>query len=207
MADEKKIKKEFDVDTEHDDNYMDASIEYACHATNERQDGAKKRWFESGIGDEQVELPELGELDTCRKKLAETQENYLHAIADLHNFQQRVQKERGNWSITAQADVLKKLLPIVDDFDRALQEADKLGRQGDQLIAGFAMIHKALLKMLSAAGVEIIADVSVFDPEKHEAVMQVDVPGYESGAIVEVLEKGYLFKHEVIRPAKVTVAR
>lgn len=69
------------------------------------------------------------------------------------------------------------------------------------------MIAKALHKLLAAHGVEEIKQVTIFDPMLHEALVQVEMPGQPSGSIVEVLQKGYMFKGEVLRPAKVSVAK
>lgn len=189
MCNEKKIKKECCSGHENQYDFVDKH-----HEQEDTQD------VECGTdGDDQ-------EIDDCCQELIDAKEKYTHVLADMQNFRQRVDKERIQWSFTAQADIVKKLLPIVDNFDRAVQETAKSGSK-DQAIVGFVMIHKALLKMLASIGVEPIADFTTFDPEKHEAIVQVDSTKQASGAIVDVLENGYMFKQEVIRPAKVSVAR
>lgn len=151
---------------------------------------------------EQVEGQVQCDGEDCCQKLNRLQDKYTYALADLNNFRQRVDRERSQWIGAAQIDVIKKLLPIVDDFDRALRDADTTAD-----ITGFGLIYKSLLKVLTGIGVEVMTDVTVFDPAKHDAIMEVDAPDHTSGDIVSVLEKGYMFNNEVIRPAKVTIAR
>jgi len=148
-----------------------------------------------------------GDLECC-KQLADIQEKYAHMTADFNNFRLRIEKEKMQWSINAQLDIIKKLLPTIDMFDRAFQESAKAGvGVDDQALIGFSMIHKNFLKTLAAIGVEPMNDYAAFDPNKHEAIMQVESPEHKSDDIVEVLEKGYMFKGAVVRPAKVSVAR
>jgi molecular chaperone GrpE len=141
----------------------------------------------------------------CQTALEEWKEKYLRVNADFDNFRKRTAKDQALWRQTAQIEVILPLLSIVDDFDRALE-----GQQGELTqkgLEGFVLIHKALNKYLQSLGVEVMTDYETFNPEYHEAIMQVDAPGYESGNIVAVLEKGYLFKGIVLRPAKVSVAK
>ncbi len=154
--------------------------------------------------------PDLADDLACCKQLTDIQEKYAHMTADFNNFRLRTEKEKMQWSTNAQLDIIKKLLPTIDMFDRAFQESAKIGTKidtDDQLLVGFSMIHKNFLKTLAALGVEPMGDYLVFDPNKHEAIMQVDSPEHQSDDIVEVLEKGYLFKGVVVRPAKVSVAQ
>ncbi|MCX5924682.1 MAG: nucleotide exchange factor GrpE [Candidatus Dependentiae bacterium] len=189
MCNEKKIKKECCSGHENQYDFVDR---------NQEQEDTQD--VECDVdGDDHA-------IDDCCQELIDAKDKYTHLLADMQNFRQRVDKERVQWSTAAQVDILKKLLPIVDNFDRAVQEVAKSGID-NQSVAGFIMIHKALLKMLASTGVEPIADISTFNPEKHEAIVQVDSAKHSSGAIVDVLENGYMFKQEVIRPAKVSVAR
>ena len=138
------------------------------------------------------------ELTVCTEALAKSQEQLRYLQADFENFRRRTEKDRSQWMQIAQTDVLKNILTIVDDFDRALQS---------QHDAGFELIHKALVKLLGNYGVEVMRDVTVFDPEKHEAIMHVATADKEPGSIVEVLQKGYIHKGSVLRPAQVSVAQ
>jgi len=105
----------------------------------------------------------------------------------------------------AQSQLMKDLLVVVDDFERALKAGKEADEQPD--VAGFTMIAKSLDKILKKYGLQEIEQTDEFDPHLHEAVVQVDADDHESGAIVQVLQKGYQMKEQVLRPAKVSVAK
>lgn len=154
------------------------------------------------------------QLDACKSSLQEWQEKYMRLSADLENFKRRMEKEQQLWREMAQADLLIPLLGIVDNFDRAMEHKDKsLAAAGSSIpeelnswVDGVAMIHGSLADFLVNAGVkEVFYDT--FDPSFHDALMQVDSDAHASGAIVDVMEKGYLLNERVLRPAKVSVAK
>lgn len=151
---------------------------------------------------------DLTELEICKQELVQVKDQYLRAKADFENFKRRIEKEQTQWYRAAQAQLMLDLLEIVDNFDRALEETQKQ-EQSEQFKAwleGFELIHKSLHKLLSDYEIEEIA-VDSFDPHLHEAVSQIKSEEHKSGEIVEVMQKGYTFKGEVLRPAKVTVAQ
>lgn len=158
----------------------------------------------------QTQSKENSELSACKTDLANAHERIARLQADFENYKRRTEKDRASWSVTAQAGILVDVISIADDLDRAMQEARKSAEQNPLLanwITGFEMIEKSLTKMLSKHGVHEIKDYAEFDPEKHEAIMQVESPEHESGQIVAVLQKGYTFKDTILRPAKVSVAK
>ena len=150
------------------------------------------------------------ELETCRADLAQIKERFAYLSADFDNFRRNTTKERAIWARTAQASVFKDLLMIIDDFDRAiadLEQATDLQESEVARFKGFDLIHKSFLKLLVTHEVqEIPVDID-FDPEKHEALVQVESDEKETGQIVDVLQKGYAHKGAVLRPAKVSVAK
>ncbi|HEV2601033.1 MAG TPA: nucleotide exchange factor GrpE [Candidatus Babeliales bacterium] len=146
------------------------------------------------------------ELAACQQQLAEWKEKYLHSIADFQNFKRRQERDQANWMQSAQVQVFKQLIGIVDDFDRAIAESKKVAGH-EEWLTGFEMIHASLHKMLTASKVTEITERTVFNPDIHEAIASVDAPGVSSGNIVDVVQKGYMFKDQVLRPAQVTVAR
>jgi molecular chaperone GrpE (heat shock protein) len=143
----------------------------------------------------------------CCQDLKDIKDRYIYLTAEFDNYKKRMEKERGQWIASAQAMVLKDILPIVDDFERALQQlqAQKLPSEIASHLAGIELIAKSLQKLLKKYDVQEITDVTTFDPEFHEAIMQVksDQP---SGSIVSVFQKGYKHKGQVLRPAQVSVA-
>lgn len=141
------------------------------------------------------------ELKECKAQKEEWRERFLRLAAEFENYKKRAEKERTQWIQNAHALLLGDILAIVDDFDRAFAQ------QGYEGNTGFELIHKALQKMLEKYGVTEIKDISHFDPMMHEAIMQVEDAGKSSGEIAQVLQKGYLHKGEVLRPAKVSVVK
>jgi len=144
-----------------------------------------------------------------KEKINSLQEQLARLTADFQNYKKRTEKDQLLWTDRARSDVFSALLPSIDNFDRALLDAQK-NEQSDSFkewITGFALISKSLYEMLAAQKVTPIEQITVFDPHLHEAVVQVESADHESGAIVEVLQKGFMFKDTVLRTAKVTVAK
>ncbi|HTM06148.1 MAG TPA: nucleotide exchange factor GrpE [Patescibacteria group bacterium] len=134
--------------------------------------------------------------------VAEWKQRYAYLSADFENFKRRSAKEHELMRISVYARLLKPLLLIIDDFDRA---CDTLNTQKVPT-EGFKFIRKSFEKFLTDAGVVEMTVGTAFDPEKHEALMQVQAPEHKSGDVVAVLQKGYVFNDVVLRPAKVSVA-
>lgn len=156
------------------------------------------------------EVDELrSSLDVCKQNCQEWKDKYVHVSADLQNYKRRIEKEQALWIDRAQGDVLVRLLSIVDDFDRALSEHYNRERtpELDQWLKGFELIGKELYKCLQDMQVTEIKDTIYFDPTLHEAIVQVEDAQRSSGEIVDVIQKGFMFKDRVLRPAKVTVAK
>jgi len=143
----------------------------------------------------------------CENELKQTKEVLLRLTADFENYKRRVNKEKVNWIQDAQAEIVQELLPIIDDFDRAMSEYKKKDQVEDlkNWIIGFELIHKAFQKFLEKNNIKEISNLN-FDPEYHEAIAQIDSEK-ESGTIIEVVQKGYLYGDKVLRPAKVIVAK
>ncbi|MBN7813265.1 nucleotide exchange factor GrpE [Algoriphagus sp. H41] len=138
-------------------------------------------------------------------EVAELKEKYLRLYSDFENFRKRTAKERVDLITTASEDVLKDLIPVVDDFERALKasetESDPVKiREGNQLI-----FHK-LVRILETKGLKVMADLTgkPFNPDTQEAITQIPAPSEElKGAVVDVIEKGYTLGDKVVRYAKV----
>jgi molecular chaperone GrpE len=150
-----------------------------------------------------------GTEDALHEELTRTREQLQRVTADLQNFQRRIEKERMQWTTSAQAGVIEALLPFVEDFERALksQVAYEMTPEQKVLYEGLDIIHKNLIKQLASLGVQEIDCTHGFNPVYHEALISVDAPDQKAGAIVEVLSKGYIFNGIVLKCAKVSVAR
>jgi molecular chaperone GrpE len=145
-------------------------------------------------------------LAQAEAQAAEYKDQWLRATADYKNFKRRVEIERAELIRSAGADIILKLLPVVDDFDRAIasipaEVAATPWWGGTQLIA-----HKLRL-LLESQNVKAIEAVGQdFDPNLHEAVLYEDAPG-QDGKVVEELQKGYKLGERVLRPSMVKVGR
>ncbi|HLC42195.1 MAG TPA: nucleotide exchange factor GrpE [Methylomirabilota bacterium] len=130
----------------------------------------------------------------------------LRALADLDNYKRRVQRDREGWGRYAIESLVNQLLPVLDNFDRALQAA-KQAREAERLVTGVDLIRRELLKALELAGITPYSALGErFDPEKHEAVSRVETDTVEEFTVIDELRPGYLWNGKVFRPAQVSVA-
>lgn len=139
------------------------------------------------------------------KEIQELNNRLLRLQADFINYRKRAEKEKESSINYAIEPFVSSLLPIIDNFERALgSETDK----EDNFYKGVEMIYDQLIKALKDNGVEeIVALDEDFDPNFHHAVFMEENEEYESGKITEVLQKGYKLKDKVIRPSMVKVAK
>lgn len=154
---------------------------------------------------------QMEELAQQNEQLQQQKEDYEHKMlrlqADFDNFRKRTRSEKMELQKYAAADFVEKLLPIVDNFNRALTSS-KQSQDYESLSKGIEMIHDQLLQLLEKEEVqEIHAVGQPFNPELHQAVMQVESEEHEEGIVVEELQKGYLYKGKIIRPAMVKVSK
>ena len=142
-----------------------------------------------------------------QEKIDELNDKVLRQMAEFENFRKRTDKEKSQQFDLGQSNVLEKLLPIVDNFERglaAVPEDEKEGAFAD----GMNKIYKQLIKQLEDLGVTPIEAVGKeFDPNLHNAVMQVESQEYESGIVAQELQKGYMFHDTVLRHSMVAVAQ
>lgn len=136
---------------------------------------------------------------------AEYENRMLRALADMENMRRRFRREQEDLTKYASQKVIEALLPVLDNFERALS-ADKESLTVDSLLKGVEMVYRQIQQVLEQEGVTPIeAQGKPFDPHFHEAVMRVEDSNFESGTVVEVLQKGYTYKDRVLRPAMVKV--
>jgi molecular chaperone GrpE len=159
---------------------------------------------------EAVEEQEVKEVEVQESQVDEAaQEQLARLSADFQNYKKRVEKDRTLWIDRSRMDVLLPMLSVVDNFDRALNDAKKNDEQEafKNWVQGFEMIRKALYDFLAQQKVVVIEQMQTFDPMLHEAVMQVESADHQSDDIVEILQAGFMYKDKVLRTAKVTVAK
>jgi len=138
--------------------------------------------------------------EMCVAELSIWKDQCKRISAEFENFKRRTERDQLRWAEMAKESLLLELLPFVDTFDMALEQ-----KNGTDC-AGIEMSYQSLLKVLQKYDVSIMKNSQHFDPEFHEAVMQVQSDKHQSGDIVDVLAKGFMLKDRVLRPAKVSVA-
>ena len=134
---------------------------------------------------------------------AEWRDRYMRTLADFDNYRKRADREKQDFFKYALAGTLRDLLPVLDNFDRALDHAG----EGDEFHRGVALIYKQFFDVLTKHGVKVIDESNVrFDPNIHEAVVREENPSVPSHTVVQVLQKGYFLHDRLLRPAMVKVA-
>lgn len=148
------------------------------------------------------------ETDQLKEELQKEKDKFLRLFAEFENYKRRTGKERMELFKTANQEVLQSLLPVLDDFDRALLE---IGKSGDEnLLKGVELIHNKLRETLRNKGLEQmkVKAGDTFDAELHEAVTQIPAPDKKlKGKIVDVVEKGYVLGDRIIRYPKVVTGK
>ena len=149
---------------------------------------------------------ELSVEEQLAADLAQEKDKFLRLFAEFENYKRRTTKERIELFSTASQDVIKALLPVVDDFDRALLEMSK--SEATELSKGVELIKNKLSSTLEQKGLELVEVRSgdVFNADNHEAITQIPAPTEDmKGKIIDVIEKGYKLGDKVIRFPKVVI--
>ena len=147
-------------------------------------------------------------LEKLKKEIAELEEENLRSKAELINYRKRKDEEVARMLKYANEDLVKELLPTIDNLERALKlEEDAESEDVSKFLSGVKLIYCSTIATLEKYGVKAIDGANkLFDPTYHQAVMTEQVEGVEPGMVLEVLQKGYLLKDKVIRPAMVKVS-
>lgn len=169
---------------------------------------------ESAQGETQAEPPvEVSELDEVRQSLAAKseeaktfQDKYLRLAAEFENYKKLAQKQKQDYSQFANESLLKELLPVVDNLERALK-CVRDGHAADGLIQGVELTLKQFTETLAKFGVKpIISLGAAFDPTRHQAVAQQESPTAAENTVIEEYQKGYQLHDRILRAAMVVVA-
>ena len=159
-------------------------------------------------GEEDWAGPEAGPgIDVVRDELEEAKDKYLRALADFDNYRKRVAREKEQYIQCANEELIKSLLEVVDNLERAL-EASGENTDYKALARGVELTLGRLKDVLSGEGLCHIECLGLpFDPNYHEAVMAVEKDGAEAETVIDETQKGYTLKGKVIRPSKVVVSK
>jgi len=205
-------KKEKNSGNSHDNETLSAFEKMKKNLSEEKK--VKKSISKRKITEE-LEIEELvSEIDVLRKELGDCkniEDDYIDRIkrlqADYDNYRKRTIKEHLEHIKRANKDLVSKLLPIIDNFELALDAGKKLEKD-DDFYRGIKMIHDKLIEMLEKENVTVIEPVGEeFDPKVCDAAVTEAVKDVDEGKVLEVLRKGYMIDDFVIRPAVVKVCK
>ncbi|MCA9421335.1 MAG: nucleotide exchange factor GrpE [Nitrospira sp.] len=160
---------------------------------------------ESTSEENQINTPE--NVGTPEEELQISQDKYLRLAAEFENYKRRAQRDQSDSIRFGNESLLKNLIPIIDNLERAIQCAKDAGTSGP-LLEGVELTHKQFLETVGKVGVrQLSATGNAFDPAIHQAVTQVESESVEPNTIVEEFQKGYLLHDRILRPAMVSVAK
>ena len=170
----------------------DASAETEDKDSDDKKDGLFKKKKKKDKKDEEIE----NLTDRLKRQMAE-----------FENFRKRTDKEKSQMFDMGARTIVEKILPVIDNFERGLASVPE-ENQDDPFVSGMEMVYKQLMTELEAAGVKAIECAGEeFNPDFHNAVMQVESEELESGTIAQELQKGYMYKDSVVRHSMVSVVQ
>ncbi|HET9915766.1 MAG TPA: nucleotide exchange factor GrpE [Candidatus Binatia bacterium] len=177
----------------------------------EAQPGADQANPEVGqqkAADQDGEIAELRlQLNAKEEEAKNNYDRYVRQVAELDNFKKRAAREREESSRFANENLVRDLLPVIDNLERAIAHGSS-GANGKPLVEGIDMVLKGFLDALSKYGVQSVAAVGMaFDPAQHEALAQVESTEHPPNTVIEQHQKGYLMRDRLLRPALVTVSK
>jgi molecular chaperone GrpE len=154
---------------------------------------------------------EPGELESLKQKLSEAEaksagnlDGWQRSVAEFQNYKKRMDRDRDSEKAYMKGDLIKKVLPVLDDLERAMLNRP----EQDAWANGIELITRKLQSILESEGVERIhAEGVAFDPNFHEAISYESVEGVESGHVIAIVQNGYMLGERVVRPALVRVAK
>ena len=145
-------------------------------------------------------------LEQAQKEASENRDRWMRAVAELENFRKRVAQEKSRWQKYRHEDLLRDLLPVVDNMDRAVQHCAETERC-DPVVDGLRMIAGMFKDLLARYGVsEIQALGRPFDPQYHEGIGRLPSADEPPNTVIEQLETGYMYHDRLLRPAKVVIS-
>ena len=168
------------------------------------EEEAKGSWADKRAAKKQAKQDKKA--DAYREQIEKLEDKVKRQLAEFENFRNRTEREKTAMFETGAKSVIEKMLPVVDNFERGLATVPEENKE-DPFVDGMNRVYKQLLTELENIGVKPIEAVGKeFDPNLHNALMQVASEEYESGVIVQELQKGYTYRDGVVRHSMVAVA-
>ena len=186
-----------DVSAESEESVEDSAQEEDTKEAKETSKESKKEKKKKEKTDKKQEV--------LKEKIDELEDRVKRQMAEFDNFRKRTEKEKSAMFETGAKSVIEKILPVVDNFERGLASVPE-EEKGGAFAQGMEMIYKQLMTELEAINVKPIEAVGQeFNPDFHNAVMQVESEEYESGIVAQELQKGYTYRDSVVRHSMVAV--
>ncbi len=211
MAEAENIKNE-QPDIEPEETVTDTAAEEIPETEENTADAQETAAEESAQDSEETKEPETQAAAGTKEKLlldkvAALEDKVKRQMAEFDNFRKRTSKEKEQMFSMGEKNVIEKMLPVVDNFERGLASVPE-AEKGSAIVSGMEMVYKQLIKQLEDLGVKPIEAVGKeFDPSFHNAVMQVASEEYESGVVAQEYQKGYTYHDTVIRHSMVGVVQ
>ena len=178
----------------------------AEEASEEKESTGGEKSEETESGEEPEMLKKKKKKDKMEEKIEELEDRVKRQMAEFDNFRKRTEKEKSHMYEVGARDVIEKILPVVDNFERGLASVPE-DQKENPVIVGMDKIYSQLMTTLTDLGVEPIAAVGEeFDPNYHNAVMHVEDEELGENVVAEEFQKGYMYKDTVIRHSMVKVA-
>lgn len=189
-----------EMDAVQTDAAAEADLEEACQEEPKEMDKKEAKSLKKKLKTDKKQ-------DALKEKIADLEDRVKRQMAEFENFRKRSEKEKTMMFETGAKSVVEKILPVVDNFERGLQALSEEEKK-EPFAEGMAMIYKQLMTELDGLGVKPIEAIGQeFDPELHNAVMQVESEEYGEGIIAQELQKGYTYRDSVVRHSMVAVAQ
>ena len=207
MADEKDIKKEIEIETPEEEpetpaEETEAEVEEASEETEKVQEEEAKEEKKAFKKKQKADKKQ----DVMKEKIEELEDKVRRQMAEFDNFRKRTEKEKSTMYEMGAKDIIERMLPVVDNFERGLASIPE-GEKNTAFAEGMEKIYKQFQKVLEDAGVKAIeAAGQPFDPNFHNAVMHVEDESLGENIVAEELQKGYMYRDSVVRHSMVKVA-
>ncbi|MGG5486672.1 nucleotide exchange factor GrpE [Flavobacteriaceae bacterium 144Ye] len=175
----------------------------------DKSEQAEKEQIQEEVTTDTAQVEELSIEEKLNEDLAKEKDKFMRLFAEFENYKKRTAKERLDLFKTASQDVMLAMLPVLDDFERALTHIEE-DKEAEDLRKGVLLIYQKLLKTLEQKGLSaiVVKQGDMFNADDHEAITQIPAPSDDlKGKIIDVVEKGYKLGDKVIRFPKVVIGQ
>ncbi len=150
---------------------------------------------------------EENDLEVAQRQAKESYDKFLRVYAEFENYKKRMEREKSDFLKYANEELIKELLPVIDNLDRAVGQA-RQNAEAQSLVEGVEMILRQIKEVMEKHGVKELQSLGEpFDPNVHEAMMHEIADEHDENTVIDELQKGYIFKDRLIRPALVKVSK